>query len=346
MRTSEEIVMTTDYAVLSDLPCSKEQIENCIYSKWYPAFKRFTPKCRIIKPLPNEFIRYLEQDGIKLPPPEHEASVYTRVTIDHDGNTRENWEKQGKQESDEMRPIEHFLQVHQQIKDIIQELGPVTPKLNWSSPRDATWILPNNTTKCSEVNEVYLLLNASNYIMHDLELGHELNCEFELVLRQWFALNPALEFRIFVKDGKVVGVSQRDLNYYHYLHPLADQFKNLFDKFVKEVMIPRFPDKSFVIDVYLPRPFEKVYLIDINPFTRKTDPLLFSWNELINFEAEGYDLRLISENNIGRFASKEHSENQVPRDVVDASLDPNAIRELAEKWTKLLEQQQAESDSE
>lgn len=296
--------------------------------------------------MPEEFIRYLEQDGIKLPPRDQEISMYTSDPVGDVQSDYSDWEGNEEYNRDEIRPLEHFPEVHQQIKNIIKELGPVTPKLNWSSPRDATWILPNNTTKCTEVNEIYLLLNASNYIMHDVEVGHMLQGKFELVLRQWFALNPALEFRIFVKDRRICGASQRDLNYYDYLSALTDQFKNLFDEFVEDVVVPRFPDKCFVIDVYVPRPFDKVYLIDINPFARKTDSLLFSWNELVNFTAEDFDLRLVSENNVGTFASKEHSENQVPKDVVDASLNPNAIRELAAKWTELLEQQKAESDSE
>ncbi|CAR28525.1 hypothetical protein ZYGR_0S01580 [Zygosaccharomyces rouxii] len=341
--------MSSSYSALSEIPCSKEQVENCIFSRWYPKFKSYVPMTRIIKPLPSEFIRYLEQDGIKLPPVDQELSIYTSDPVGNQANDYSDGEdaQEEEQQEDEIKPLIHFPELHNQIKQVIAELGPVTPKLNWSSPRDAVWILPNNTTKCTEVNEIYLLLNASNYIVHDLEIGQQQGNEFELVLRQWFALNPALEFRVFVRDSKIVGASQRDLNYYKYLESLKDQFKDVFDEFVEETAIPNFPDKSFVLDLYVPRPFNKVYLIDINPFARKTDPLLFSWNELATIEnQDDYELRLVPENNVGRFASKEHSENQVPKDVVDASLDPRAIKELTEQWTQLLRRQQEESDSE
>lgn len=341
--------MSPSYSALSEIPCTKEQVENCIFSKWYPKFKSYVPVTRIIKPLPSEFIRYLEQDGIKLPPVDQETSIYTSDPVGNQANGYSDWEgaREEEQHEDEIKPLVHFPELHNQIKQVIAELGPVTPKLNWSSPRDAVWILPNNTTKCTEVNEIYLLLNASNYIVHDLEVGQQQGNEFELVLRQWFALNPALEFRIFVRDSKIVGATQRDLNYYDYLSSLTDQLKDLFDEFVEETVIPNFPDKSFVLDLYVPRPFNKVYLIDINPFARKTDSLLYSWNELATIEAQDdYKLRLVPKNNVGRFASKEHSENQVPKDVIDASLDPGAIKELAEQWTQLLKRQQDESDSE
>lgn len=341
--------MSSSYSALSEIPCTQEQVENCAFSSWYPRLKSYVPITRIIRPLPSEFIRYLEQDGIKLPPADQETSVYTSDPVGNRPDDYSDWEDGEREPYDEkeIKPLVHFPELHNQIKQVINEIGPVTPKLNWSSPRDAVWILPNNTTKCTEVNEVYLLLNASNYIMHDLEVGGQQRSQFELVLRQWFALNPALEFRIFVRDGKIVGATQRDLNYYDYLKSLVDQLKDLFDEFVEETVIPNFPDASFVVDLYVPRPFNKVYLIDINPFARKTDSLLFSWNELGTIEAQDdYELRLVPENNVGRFASKEHSENQVPKDVVDASLDPEAIKELTKQWTALLKKQQEESDSE
>lgn len=353
--------MSEEYAVLSELPVTCSQIDNCAFSFWYEKFKKHVPKSRVIKPLPEQFIQYLEQDGIKLPMSSTELSTYTDDVARTEDNEYSDWEGDEDTATEYepgIEPLNDFPELHNQIKEIIVELGPVTPKLNWSAPKDATWILPNNTTKCNEVNEIYLLLNASNYIVHDLNHAYD-ECidkkegfstpEYELVLRQWFAINPALEFRVFVKDGKVAAISQRDLNYYDYLDKLTDTFKDLIDEFVEDEMVPQFPDKSFVTDLYIPRPFNRVFLIDINPFSRKTDPLLFTWNEIININAQpdrDYELRLITENNIGRFASKEHSQNHVPKDVVDASLDPERIRELSQKWSELLLQQEKESSDE
>lgn len=362
------------YTPLIDITVTKQKIENCSFSKWYPLFKGHTPRSRILKPVPPEFIQYLKQDGIKLPYDQEERSFYTSNIERNDENDYSDWEDSEPTTDDHIEtnpntvdPIVHFNEFHLQLKDAIRELGPVAPKLNWSAPKDATWILPNNSMKCNEVNEIYLLLNASNYIMHDLEHAYDecqedsndtITPEVELVLREWFDVNPALEFRVFVKDKRVIGATQRDLNYYDYLEALSNTFKDLIDEFVENVILSKFPDTSFVLDVYIPRPFNKVYLIDINPFARKTDSLLFSWNELItqgstssdnnenNAVNNDYELRLITENNTGRFACKEHSENQVPRDVVEASLNPDAIRELAQKWDKLLKKQEEDSSDE
>ncbi|KAG0662724.1 hypothetical protein C6P45_001051 [Maudiozyma exigua] len=358
--------MTENYKPLSDVPVTRKQIENCTFSNWYPLFKEYAPKTEIIKPIPHEFIQYLEQDGITLPK-EHDPSFYTVPLEKNEENEYSDWEEDGEQNysddsSDDedveklrkVNPLEDFPEFHNQLKSVLDKFGSVAPKLNWSAPQDATWILPNNSMKCNEVNEIYLLLNASNYIMHDLQYAFD-DCvdakeslqkpTFELVLRQWFDINPALEFRVFVKDKEVIGASQRDLNYYDFLKPLTNTFKDLIDEFVEDTVLPKFSDDSFVLDIYIPRPFNKVFLIDINPFARKTDSLMFSWNELMTTkktDEDDYELRIVLKNNTGRFACKEHSENQVPDDVVQASLDPNSIRELAVKWKELLAMQKKE----
>lgn len=95
------------------------------------------------------------------------------------------------------------------------------PKLNWSSPRDASWIVATNTLKCHHAADIFLLLKSSDFVAHDLAHAYE-DCSdeaggqtgagirqrperVELVLRKWFDLAPSMEFRCFVKDNKLVG---------------------------------------------------------------------------------------------------------------------------------------------
>lgn len=353
--------MGENYAVLEPLLVKKAHVESCKFSNWCGLFPGSVPKHRVIRPLPSEFVGYLEQDGIKLPGFEQEKSTYTDAVVRNDENEYSDWEDEDGEEAGAgaecVDPIRDFPALHKQINDAIKELGAVAPKLNWSAPRDATWILPNNTMRCTEINELYLLLNASNYIMYDLQDAFD-GCvdnnsqderpEYELVLRQWFDINPALEFRVFIRDGTVIGVSQRDLNYYTFLEPLVNEFKDTIDEFVQETFLDKFPENSCVIDVYIPRPYNKLFLIDVNPFSRNTDPLMFSWNELLNTvvdENKDYELRIVPENNVARFATKEHSENHMPKDVVEASLNPEAIKELTQKWQELLRHQELEDSS-
>ena len=95
---------------------------------------------------------------------------------------------------------------------------------------------------------------------------------------------------------------------------------------------------KFILDVYIPRPFDKVYVIDVNPFLRKSDSLLFTWNELLTQtpkDDKDHQFRLINETNLGAFARKQYSESQVPIDVVGAANDTEALINLAREWDKL-----------
>ncbi|AGO11850.1 AaceriADR081Cp [[Ashbya] aceris (nom. inval.)] len=347
--------MTTEYAALTEIPVTEEHIKKCAFSSWYQAFKGHTPRAEVIKPLPAAFVKYLEQDGIRLAQEEGSVSFYNQnleQTAENDYSDWEGGDSGTERSSEPVDPLVDFPEVHAQVKRVIARFGAVAPKLNWSAPKDATWLLPNNSMKCSEVNDVYLLLNGSSHVMHDLEgafdeCSDEVNEKPtpELVLREWFNLNPALEFRVFVRNGEILGASQRDLNYYDYLKPLEEQLKAAIEGFVYDIALPRFPEDTFVADVYIPRPFTKVWLIDINPFARKTDPLLFSWNELCTLKPDDdgqLELRLVAENNIGRFAAKEHSENQVPLDVVEAGLNPQSMQKLVETWQDMLKIQEEE----
>ena len=40
--------------------------------------------------------------------------------------------------------------------------------------------------------------------------------DYELVLTKWQEINPAYEFRVFVKDHRILGISQRDNNKYEF----------------------------------------------------------------------------------------------------------------------------------
>ncbi|KAK6464157.1 D123-domain-containing protein [Scheffersomyces coipomensis] len=368
-----------EYATFESIEVSKEEILSCSYSSWYPILKNYTAKSRVIKPLPQTFLDYLGSDSIKLPP----ANNYDPELVINSDNEYSDWEDgeeadeshdnddQNDQEDEEDTDanvksitVEDFKDLHDQIIQGINDLGgAVTPKLNWSAPKDAKWIMPDNTIRCDHVNDIYLLLNTSDHIVDDLDYpftGVDLEkgiddddevkekVEYELVLRKWLDVNPALEFRVFIKDNKIIGISQRDLNHYTYLESLKSEINDKIQSFVYETLIPELKDKlnlnKYIVDVYLPRPFNKAYIIDINPFSRKSSPLLFTWHELLLIDTFGddednYELRLVNETNVGRFSKKEYSESQVPYDVVDASLNSQAMVELAREWDKLQMQQ-------
>ncbi|RCK62695.1 hypothetical protein Cantr_09367 [Candida viswanathii] len=332
--------MTQDYTTFEEIDLTVDEVLKCSYSNWSRIFPNNHFPSKVIKPLPQEFLDYLSSESIKLPNDERNK---VSILEENSDNEYSDWEDQ---EEEHNVTVESFQELHDEIVRDIQELGgQVFPKLNWSSPKDAKWIMPGNTIRCDHVNDVYLLLNSSDHVVDDLDhpfleitnTTEIVPVEYELVLTKWQDINPALEFRAFVKDNRILGISQRDLNHYEFLEELEEQLHDKLESFLVDEVIPKLSSQlsKYVIDLYVPRPFNKVYIIDINPFSRKSDSLLFTWNELLANTSTDYEFRLIDKTNVGNFAKKEYSESQVPMDVVGAALDADAMVELAREWDNL-----------
>jgi len=283
-----------------------------------------------------------------------------------------------------------FPQIHLQIKSTIQELGGlVAPKLNWSAPKDATWIsMKKNSMECSSPHDIYLLLKSSDFITHDLEHAFDdtasdpdtdikpEDINYVLVLRKWFKVNPSCEFRCFVRERRVIGICQRDLNHFSFLFPLVERLRNSIMSYFDKTLKDTFPEGDFVFDVYIPDPYDKVRLMDINPWAPRTDPLLFSWLELLTLplpvpllgipssgnepplpgsssdeeeageEVEGEveeiwrpEFRLVRKDDpeAYSFSTPQYSAHKLPKDVVDASLEgEGGMREFKENWERML----------
>lgn len=88
-----------------------------------------------------------------------------------DSDTESNSEGVTSWSSDEESTAQQpsFPEFHGLIKEAIRDLGGnVFPKLNWSSPRDASWIGFGNSLQCSCPAQVWTLLKSSDFVTHDL----------------------------------------------------------------------------------------------------------------------------------------------------------------------------------
>uniref|UniRef100_A0A8C8FV92 Translation initiation factor eIF2 assembly protein n=1 Tax=Oncorhynchus tshawytscha TaxID=74940 RepID=A0A8C8FV92_ONCTS len=229
----------------------KEQVVNCQFSVWYPIFKKHTIKSLIL-PLPQNVIDYLLDDGTLVAP--------------------------------------EFPEFNSKVLEAINTLGGcVFPKLNWSAPRDANWIALNSSLQCQSLSDIFLLFKSSDFITHDLtqpflhssdEDSPNPAINYELVLRKWSELLPGGEFRCFIKENKLIGISQRDYTqYYHHISKQEAQICHSIQEFFSQHVQYHFLDEDFVLDVYIDS-WGKVWLIDLNPFGEVTDSLLFTWEEL------------------------------------------------------------------
>lgn len=243
----------------------------------------------------TSFVSYLRADGIVLPP---EAARRTE-----DEKLDDELDSYSDEDEEESDPSTEWADIHTQIKNTIKEFGKVTPKLNWSAPKDATFMSATNDTQCRTPNDIYLLLKSSDFITHDLDHpfddcvpdtpdetnGHPTDAvlpevPYHLILRKYVNFNPSLEFRCFVRNRKLLCMCQRDQNHFDFLFDMRDMLRSRIQSFFDEKLRDTFPDPNFVFDVYIPAPHQRVWLIDINPWAQRTDPLLFSWLEILRMK--------------------------------------------------------------
>ncbi|EAW08706.1 cell proliferation protein CDC123 [Aspergillus clavatus NRRL 1] len=268
-------------------PIPYSHILHCSYHHWQPRYRTITPKSRLI-PLTDPFVSYLRADGIVLPP---------ENTSPQDEDDLDTFSDDGADE--EPDPSVEWQDIHSQIKSTISEFGgKVTPKLNWSAPKDAVWMSATNDLQCRTPNDIYLLLKSSDFVTHDLEHPFD-DCvpdttettessdaqpeiPYHLVLRKYVNFNPALEFRCFVRNRVLLCMCQRDQNHFDFLFGLRDTLRSRIQAFFDEHLKDSFPDPNFVFDMYIPAPYQRVWLVDINPWAPRTDPLLFSWLEILH----------------------------------------------------------------
>lgn len=244
--------------------------------------------------------------------------------------------------------------------------------------------------ECRTPNEIYLLLKSSDFITHDLEQAFDgcvddeasTSISYVLVLRKSFNLNPSLEFRCFVRNRSLVAVSQREMNFFEFLSEMRPKLLERIQDFLKGNLLSSdyFADRdvdSFVFDVYIAPPHERVWLIDVNPWAPRTDPLLFSWLELLTMpdysavsvldqgrgeldveepsdDEEEDDFREPEFRLVGRddpeayqFSATKYSAHKLPKDVVDASMgrgEHGGMEEMMREWKKALNKQVGEDD--
>jgi len=262
----------------------REHVLSCNFSVWYPKFKNITIRSRVI-PLSKEFVDYLKADNVVLPG----QPVVTRDSDEEIESDSEEWQALDEDPNEHTITTPEFNEIDSAIKEAIIELdGTVFPKLNWSSPLDASWISCDGTLKCKCPNDIYLLLKSSDNICRTLFETFK-HCEdgegalengFELVLRKWKDINPGMEFRCFVKDHKLIAISQRDIaSCYEFIEQTEQDICSDIANFFMGKIAYKFPDSSYTFDVYRSAG-QKVLLIDFNPFGAQTDPLFFTWDEL------------------------------------------------------------------
>ena len=134
----------------------------CALPKWYEKFEKITYPSVCI-PIPAEVLEYLREDGSLVLPRECNKESYDGTEDDYDDFGEVDWGVD-ETESDQKTFPEFSKEVEKQL-DICG--GEVFIKLNWSSPKDASWMALNKSLKCSSLSQIYLLLKSSHKLNAD-----------------------------------------------------------------------------------------------------------------------------------------------------------------------------------
>ncbi|KAK3271875.1 hypothetical protein CYMTET_19800 [Cymbomonas tetramitiformis] len=257
---------------------------NCSFKSWGPQFKIHAFRSQVID-LPQDFTEHLRADGVFLP--EDNQAIRAQQVGDDDSD---DWNDDNDADNTDLQGDE-FLELKEAVRSAIGLLdGEVIPKLNWSCPKDATWV-NCNSLKCTNPDEVFLLLKCSDTIAHDLDHAFD-NCADalsqephtvippQLVLKKWYDVRPSMQFRCFVHGKELLGMSQRDTaDFYAFLLDMREQLAGVLIEFFDCVVQPAFPSQNYTYDVYVTQDM-RVKLMDFNPYGGETLPLLFTWTEL------------------------------------------------------------------
>ncbi|KAG8719747.1 hypothetical protein FRC08_002107 [Ceratobasidium sp. 394] len=289
----------------------REHVLACQTSAWYPTFERKTIKCTIIPALGEDFRAYLESDGVIIPEGAEDRDPTIEMSDDED---------EVSDSDDEPARRYSFPELDSQIRQAIATYGAVFPKLNWTAPKDAAWMLSTNAPlRCTSPADVYLLLKSSDFAMHDLDDGrifegcidpvlpstNSVNGErtngiamdisdpsggsgeykLELVLKKWYEVERSREVRCFIRDNRLLAICQRDPNFFEHLVPQATQneIRATVSFFWQREIKHKFANgrvTSYVLDLLLTRDLSRAHVVDFNPYAPRTDPLLFEWSEL------------------------------------------------------------------
>ena len=225
--------------------------------------------------------------------------------------------------------------------------------------------------RCRNADEVVLLLKASDAVVHDLTEAYNACVDYDrdegedeeeravrehasttLALREWFDLNPSLEFRCFVKSKNLVAVSQRHVtDFYEFLLREKDAIEDAIAEFWEaHVSTTSWHEKQrdYVFDVYVTPKTKKVKIIDFNVWGGTTLPMLFEWRELEAMECSvkpGDDERGYADNIEFRIIESQGHirpglQLGVPYDLYDTS-EGSAISEFLEAQRRQQESEKA-----
>jgi hypothetical protein len=159
------------------------------------------------------------------------------------------------------------------FRDSFIRLGSRSPKDSWEAAKIGF--------RSSGPSHAITLLFDSERVYDDLHLAKSHDYLPSIVVREWQSIKEWQEFRTFIWDRKLAGISQY---FYHDHYPEIQQHSQEIEEAIRReaaIIAPLLPVDNVVADFFIDRVQGRLVarLLEINPYFRHTDPCLFDWDE-------------------------------------------------------------------
>lgn len=183
--------------------------------------------------------------------------------------------------SDPKERSEEFVKINSLIHKLDEAIVdfknlPVFTRLSSRSPKDSF----SEDFACKSGKDIINLFSSSMRVIDDLIEYKYADIKCFLLLREFAEIPKHQEWRIFIKGGEIVGVTQY---FYHEHFPAIDSSISYTIKRINDFVLPLIPllPENVVIDIWAK---DKPVLIEINPYGL-SDPCLLNYDDMDNGNA-------------------------------------------------------------
>ena len=178
----------------------------------------------------------------------------------------------------------------QNLKELYQQRLMTSDDPNdFNSKLDALLYAGVQCLKVTEAHQAIELLCSSDRIRMDMFVALNPNLkdrawQQNLVIREWTDIEPDMEFRGFVSNRQFTALSQ----YNHQMvsqrllkqrEEISQRIYKFWEDHIDPQLAPNEKLQSYIVDFALTGPnFDKVWVVELNPFLPSTSPNLFSWS--------------------------------------------------------------------
>lgn len=185
----------------------------------------------------------------------------------------------------------HLLQV--KVNDALRAFPQgVFVRLGSRSPKDSHYALECGLRAFRSADVIKMFTDGSERVETDLRMALRFGYTPHLFIRPWLDIQPWAEFRCFVRNKVLVGISQYHCcpgAHWREIEDRATPIERAIRGFASEVL-PTLHLDDIVLDVFLEERVKEppqsflVKLLDVNPFFPRADACLFSWRSGGDFD--------------------------------------------------------------